>query len=85
MVSTHQQLNSSKTMPFTSFSEAQEHLFDQVDSIKHKFAALISNLGQLHQKETKTLQLELEQHLDVLVRVVSDLNAASESEIKKWR
>lgn len=80
-----QQLTSSRLLPFASFQEAQEHLFDHVDSIKNKVAELISRVSHSNRKEVQALQQELENNLDRLMRVVSDLNAASESEIKKWR
>jgi hypothetical protein len=51
-----QQLTSSKLLPFASFQEAQEHLFDHVDSIKSKVAELISRVGHSNRKEVQALQ-----------------------------
>jgi hypothetical protein len=52
----HQQLTSSKPLPFASFQEAQEHLFDHVDTIKNKVAELISRVGHSNRKEMQALQ-----------------------------
>ena len=55
-----QQLNSSKQgLQFASFSEVQELLFDQVDSIKLKFKQLISHMGHSQKHETQILNHEL--------------------------
>lgn len=60
---------------------------DEIDSIQNKFVSLIHKVLPLNAipLDVQSLTSELSQHLNKLVRSVSDLQTAADTEIKKWR
>ena len=66
-----------------SFAEVQEQIYDHVESIKDKCSSMLQR--PLPLKQLDTIRKDLDHHLDCLIRSVSDLQAASASEVNKWR